>query len=59
MRFRTIALALLLACGLTATMEARTKKAKTPKNARHSYKAQKYKPPKFKGGKAPKVKRHA
>jgi len=56
MRFRTIALALILACGLTATMEARTKKAKTPK---HSYKAQKYKPPKYKGGKVPKVKHHA
>ena len=56
MRFRTVALALILACGLTATMEARTKKAKTPKR---TYKAQKYKPPKFKAGKAPKVKHHA
>ncbi|HLK49808.1 MAG TPA: hypothetical protein VKT49_16815 [Bryobacteraceae bacterium] len=56
MRFRTITLALVLACGLTATIEARTKKAKTPKR---TYKAQKYKPPKFKPGKSPKVKHHA
>lgn len=50
MRIRTIALALVLACGLTATVEARAKKSKI------SYKVQKYKPPKFKRGR---VKRHA
>lgn len=50
MKFRTAALALIVACGLTATMEA-----KTPKR---TYKAQKYKKPKFKTGKSPKVKHH-
>ena len=56
MRIRTIALALALACGLTATVEARTQKA--PKSKR-TYKAQKYKTPKYKPAKSPKVKRHA
>lgn len=56
MRFRTAALALVVAFGLTATMEARTPKQKTPKR---TYKAQKYKKPKFKAGKSPKIKRHA
>jgi hypothetical protein len=54
MKFRTAALALLLAFGVTATMEA-----KTPKQPKRTYKAQKYKKPKFKGGKTPKIKHHA
>lgn len=51
MRFRTAALALVVAFGLTATMEA--------KQPKRTYKAQKYKKPKFKSAKSPKIKRHA
>ena len=56
MRFSTIALAVLVAFGLTATMEAKTPKQH---NAKRTYKAQKYKKPKFKTGKSPKIKHHA
>jgi len=51
MRTRTLALALVVAFGLTATVEARTKH-----KSKISYKAQKYKAPKYKKSK---VKRHA
>jgi hypothetical protein len=56
MKFRTIALALVVACGVTATVEAKTPKQHTLKR---TYKAQKYKKPKFKTGKSPKIKHHA
>ena len=55
MRFRTAALALVVACGLTATLEAAPKQHAV----KRTYKAQKYKKPKFKGGKSPKIKHHA
>ena len=59
MRFRTVALALALACGFTASMEGRTPKVKS--KTKRTYKVQKYKTPKYKASKtkAPKVKRHA
>ena len=56
MKFRTAALALVVTFGLTATMEAKTPKQHT---AKRTYKAQKYKKPKFKAGKSPKIKHHA
>jgi hypothetical protein len=49
MRIRTVALALALACGVTATVEARPKHASKP---RTTFKPQKYKV------KKPKIKRH-
>ena len=51
MRFRTVALALALACGFTASMEAKHKNTYSKPAKATKLKVKKYKPSKFKTSK--------